>query len=110
MSRADVVLQDMSPGADIQNLLVQKRDEILSLARQRGAKNVRVFGSVARNEARADSDIDILIDLDPDRSLLDVGGLAMDLSLLLDRPVDVVTEVGLRERIRSRVLREARPL
>jgi len=65
---------------------------------------------VARNEARADSDIDILIDLDPDRSLLDVGGLAMDLSLLLDRPVDVVTEAGLRERNRSRVIREARPL
>jgi predicted nucleotidyltransferase len=110
MSGADVVLQDMNPGTDIQTLLVQKRDEILSLAHRRGAKNVRVFGSVARNEARPDSDIDLLIDLEPDRSLLDVGGLAMDLSLLLDRPVDVVTEAGLRERIRSRVLREARPL
>lgn len=65
---------------------------------------------MARNEAREDSDLDILIDLDPDRSLLDVGGLAMDLSLLLDRPVDVVTEAGLQERIRSRVLREARGL
>ncbi|GLI46817.1 nucleotidyltransferase family protein [Methanoculleus bourgensis] len=84
--------------------------EILSLAERRGARNVRVFGSVARDEARADSDVDFLVDLDPDRSLLDVGGLAMDLSLLLDRQVDVVTEAGLRERIRSRVLREARPL
>ena len=65
---------------------------------------------MARNEARPDSDLDILIDLDPDRSLLDVGGLAMDLSLLLDRQVDVVTEAGLRERIRSRVVREAWPL
>jgi len=110
MSRADVVLQDMNPGTDIYTQLTRKRDEILSLAHLRGAKNVRVFGSVAWNEARADSDIDLLIDLDPDRSLLDVGGLAMDLSLLLDRPVDVVTEAGLRERIRSRVLREARPL
>jgi predicted nucleotidyltransferase len=100
----------MNPGADIYTLLVQKRDEILSLAHRRGARNVRVFGSVARNEAREDSDIDLLIDLDPDRSLLDVGGLAMDLSLLLGRPVDVVTEAGLRERIRSRVLQEARPL
>ena len=100
----------MNPGADIYTLLVQKRDEILSLAHRRGAKNVRVFGSVARNEAHEDSDIDLLIDLDPDRSLLDVGGLAMDLSLLLGRPVDVVTEAGLRERIRSKVLREARPL
>ncbi|HOI12689.1 MAG TPA: nucleotidyltransferase family protein [Methanoculleus sp.] len=100
----------MNPGADIYTLLVQKRDEILSLAHRRGAKNVRVFGSVARNEAHEDSDIDLLIDLDPDRSLLDVGGLAMDLSLLLGRPVDVVTEAGLREHIRSKVLREARPL
>jgi len=100
----------MDPETDISTLLVQKRDEILSLAYRRGAKNVRVFGSVARNEARADSDIDILIDLDPDRSLLDVGGLAMDLSLLLGRSVDVVTEAGLRERIRSRVLQEARAL
>jgi predicted nucleotidyltransferase len=80
------------------------------LAHRRGAKNVRVFGSVARNEARADSDIDLLVDLDPDRSLLDVGGPAVDLSFLLDRPVDIVTEAGLRERIRSRILREARPL
>ncbi|WP_054848285.1 nucleotidyltransferase domain-containing protein [Methanoculleus chikugoensis] len=101
----------MNPGADISTLLIQKRDEILSLAHRRGgARNVRVFGSVARNEAREDSDIDLLIDLDPDRSLLDVGGLAMDLSLLLGRSVDVVTEAGLRERIRSRILQEARPL
>jgi predicted nucleotidyltransferase len=100
----------MDPETDISTLLIQKRDEILSLAYRRGAKNVRVFGSVARNEARADSDVDIPIDLDPDRSLLDVGGLAMDLSLLLGRSVDVVTEAGLRERIRSRVLQEARAL
>jgi len=100
----------MNPGTDISTLLVQRRDEILSIAQERGARNVRVFGSVARKEAREDSDLDLLIDLDPDRSLLDVGGLAMDLSLLLDRPVDVVTEAGLRERIRSRVLREARVL
>lgn len=100
----------MDPGTDISTRLIQKRDEILSLAHRRGAKNVRIFGSVARNEARKDSDIDILVDLDPDRSLLDVGGLAMDLSRLLGHPVDVVTEAGLRERIRSRVLRDARPL
>ncbi|WP_292367012.1 MULTISPECIES: nucleotidyltransferase family protein [unclassified Methanoculleus] len=100
----------MNPETDIYTLLIQKRDEILSLAKGRGAKNVRVFGSVARNEARVDSDVDILVDLDPDRSLLDLGGLAQDLEDLLGRPVDVVTEAGLRERIRSRVLREARVL
>ncbi|MCK9632147.1 MAG: nucleotidyltransferase family protein [Methanoregula sp.] len=100
----------MNPETDIYSILIRKRQEILSLAQRRGAKNIRVFGSVVRNEARADSDIDLLIDLDPDRSLLDVGGLAMDLTLLLDRPVDVVTEAGLRDRIRSRVLSEARAL
>ncbi|MFA6364556.1 nucleotidyltransferase family protein [Methanoregula sp.] len=95
---------------DISLLLIRKKQEILRLAQQRGARNIRVFGSVARNEARADSDIDLLIDLDPGRSLLDVGGLSMDLSRLLDRSVDVVTEAGLRGRIRSRVLSEARAL
>jgi hypothetical protein len=100
----------MGTDTDIYDILIRKRHEILSLAQRRGAKNVRIFGSVARKEARPDSDIDLLIDLDPDRSLLDVGGLAMDLSQLLDHPVDVVTEAGLRERIRTRVLSEARAL
>lgn len=106
----NVRIRHMNPETDIYSILIRKRQEILSLAQRRGAKNIRVFGSVVRNEARADSDIDLLIDLDPDRSLLDVGGLAMDLTLLLDRPVDVVTEAGLRDRIRSRVLSEARAL
>jgi len=70
----------MDRRTDTSTLLIQKRDEILSLAERRGASNVRVFGSVARDEARADSDVEFLVDLDPDRSLLDVGGLAMDLS------------------------------
>jgi len=100
----------MGMDTDIYNLIIQKRTEILSLAQARGARNVRLFGSVARKEARPDSDIDLLIDLDPDRSLLDVGGLVMDLSELLDHPVDIVTEAGLRDRIRARVLSEARAL
>ncbi|WP_365996229.1 nucleotidyltransferase family protein [Methanoculleus sp. 10] len=70
---------------------------------------MRVFGSVAQGEAGSDNDIDFLIELEPGRSLLDVGGLAMDLSALLGRPVDVVTEAGLRERIRSRVVCERGP-
>lgn len=100
----------MDSGTDIYTLLIQKRNEILSLAERRGARNIRIFGSVARDEAGPESDLDLLIDLEPGRGLLDAGGLSMDLSLLLGRPVDVVTEAGLRERIRSRVLREARPL
>jgi len=81
--------------------------EILSLAAQHGALNVRVFGSVARGEDDADSDIDILVDLEPGRSLFDLGGLLTDLRTLLERDVDVVTEKGLRGQLRERVLQEA---
>lgn len=87
-----------------------QRDLILQIARQHGANNVRVFGSVSRGDARADSDVDFLVDLEPGRSLLDLGGLLMDLQTLLGCPVDVVTEKGLRPRMRERVLREALPL
>jgi predicted nucleotidyltransferase len=87
-----------------------KREDILRLAARRGARNVRLFGSVARDEAGPDSDVDFLVDLEPGRSLLDLGGLLMDLQKLMGRKVDVVTETGLRPRLRPRVLREARPL
>lgn len=83
------------------------RDRILSLAAARGARNVRVFGSVARDVADDQSDIDFLVDMEPGRSLLDLGGLLMDLQNLLGREVDIVTENGLRARIKRRVLREA---
>ena len=87
-----------------------KREDILRLAARRGARNVRLFGSVARNEAGPDSDVDFLVDLEPGRSLLDLGGLLMDLQKLMGCKVDVVTETGLRPRLRPRVLREARRL
>jgi hypothetical protein len=87
-----------------------KRGEILRIAAKRGARNVRIFGSAARGEADAESDVDVLVDMEPGRSLLDMGGLLMDLQELLGRRVDVVSERGLRERIRERVLREAIPL
>ena len=90
--------------------LMKNREEILRIAAKHGAKNVRVFGSVARGEADEDSDIDVLVDLELGRSLFDLGGLLMDLQDLLGRKVDVVTEKGLRTRIRDRVLREAVPL
>jgi len=91
-------------------LLYEKREDILRIASKRGAYNVRVFGSVARGEADSKSDIDLLVDLEPGRSLFDLGGLLMDLQDLLGQNVDVVTERGLRERIRERVLKEAVPL
>jgi uncharacterized protein len=94
----------------VDELLKSRRADILQVAAQHGARNVRVFGSVARGEARPDSDIDVLVELEAGRSLLDLGGLLMDLQDLLGREVDVVTEPGLRDRIRERVLKEAVPL
>ena len=87
--------------------LREHRDEIIEIARARGASRVRVFGSVARGDATEDSDIDFLVDLEPDRSLFDLGGLLMDLQDLLQRNVDVVTERGLRPRVAQRVLADA---
>jgi len=95
---------------DINALLQQKRDEILRIAAQHGARNVRVFGSVARGEAGPESDVDFLVELEPGRSLLDHAALLLDLEQLLGRKVDVATERSLKERIRVRVLREAVPL
>ena len=94
----------------VASLLQDKREAILSLAAQHGARNVRVFGSAARGDAGPDSDVDFLVDLEPRRSLLDLGGLLMDLKELLGREVDVVTEPGLHWYIRDRILREAVPL
>ena len=91
-------------------LATKQREEIKRLAANYGATNVRLFGSVAGSEARSDSDVDVLVDLEPDRSLFDLGGLLMELQDLLGCKVDVVTEQGLRPRIRERVLRDAVPL
>ncbi len=85
------------------------RPAILRIARKHGAHNVRIIGSVSRKEADADSDIDFLVDMEPRRSLLNLGGLLMVLQELLPCKVDVVTEKGLRERIRNSVLKEAIP-
>jgi uncharacterized protein len=87
--------------------LQRKREEILRTAKRYGAFNVRVFGSVARGEADSESDIDFLVEMEQGRSLLDLGGLLTDLQVLLGQQVDVVTEKGLRERIRERILQEA---
>jgi predicted nucleotidyltransferase len=91
-------------------LLEEKRGEILRIAAKHGAREVRVFGSVARGEADRESDIDFLVELEAGRSLLDLGGLQMELESLLGRRVDVVTVRGLKARVRERVLREAVPV
>ena len=94
----------------LEQVIKDKRAEILRIAARLGARDVRVFGSVARKEADAGSDVDFLVDMEPGRSLLDVGGLQMELEALLGCRVDVVTERGLKSRIRERVLREAVPV
>lgn len=91
-------------------LLRENREDILRLAAEHGARNVRIFGSMARGDADEQSDVDFLVEMEPGRSLLDLGGLLMDLRDLLGREVDVATARSLKPRIRDRVLHEAAPL
>lgn len=93
-----------------EQLVKSKRADILRVAAEHGAHNIRVFGSVARGEAGEESDIDLLVDMEPGRSLLDLGGLQAELEALLARRVDVVTEAGLYWLLRRRILKEARAL
>ena len=83
------------------------RSQILAAAKRRGATNVRVFGSVARGNQRADSDIDFLVDFEPGRSLLDLTGLWLDLEAVLGCKVDVVSSRGLKPRLEAEVVRDA---
>ncbi len=87
-----------------------KREAILAIAAKHGATNIRVFGSVARNEATDTSDVDFLMDLQRGRGLLDYIGLILELEALLGRPVDVGAPEQLHQIIRDRVLRDAVPL
>jgi hypothetical protein len=91
----------------INETLKEKRDEILNIASRYGAGNVRVFGSIARGEGRRDSDLDVLVELEPGRSLLDIIAIKQDLEDLLDCRVDVVTEAAVSPYIRDQVLRQA---
>jgi uncharacterized protein len=94
----------------IEDILREKREEILEIARRHGADQVRVFGSIARGEARADSDVDLLVRPGPQTSAWFPAGLVLDLEALLGRKVDVLTENALHWYIRDRILSEAVPL
>jgi predicted nucleotidyltransferase len=94
----------------VRELLETKREEILRIAEKHGARNVRVFGSVARGESDEASDIDFLVEFGPQVSLLDHAALIRELEEALNRKVDVVSERGLRDRVRDRVMREVVPL
>jgi hypothetical protein len=94
----------------IDQLLEEKREEIRRVAALHGAMNVRVFGSVARGEARQDSDLDLLVDTGPETSSWFPAGLVLDLEEILGCKVEVVTEKGLNPYLKERVLQEALPL
>jgi uncharacterized protein len=91
----------------LRDRLIELRETIQAAAAASGARDVRVFGSVARGEEARDSDVDLLVRLEPGRTLLDLARLEVRLENLLGRHVDVVTEAGLREPLRSTALREA---
>jgi uncharacterized protein len=95
---------------EVEQLLKEKRKEILRIALRHGAKNIRLFGSVARSEAGESSDIDILVEVAENPSPWFPGGLIADLEELLERKVHVVTIGALHSYIRDRVLQEAIPL
>ena len=97
-------------GMTVEELRTEKRGQVLRLAAEYGARNARVFGSVARGESKADSDVDFLVDLDTDRTLMDLGGLVTELQDLLHARVDVATVPMLRPKVRARALHEAVPL
>src|SRR5437016_14683049 len=88
----------------------KRRTEIEQLAARYGARNVRVFGSVARGEATPASDVDVLVDFEPGRSLLDQIGFEQDLEALLGCRVEVLAEGGISPYLETRILREALPL
>ena len=94
----------------IEEQLKSKRHEILAIAARHGAHNLRVFGSVARGEAGPESDLDILVEMEPGKSLLDHVALMQDLEDLLQGKVHVVSERALHWYIWDRVLAEATPL
>ena len=94
----------------INELLKEKREEILRVAAKHGARNVRIFGSTVRGEAGPESDVDFLVDVEPVHSSWFPAGLILDLEELLGKKVDVVTEDSIYWLLCRRILKEARPL
>jgi predicted nucleotidyltransferase len=91
----------------VTKVLKEQREEVVQIAARYGAESVRIFGSVLHGDAGPDSDVDVLVNLQPGRTLLDIVALKQDLEDLLGCDVDVVTEASLSPYIRDQVLREA---
>lgn len=89
------------------NEVRRHREQILEIGRRFGVRNIRVFGSVARGDAAANSDLDLLIDVDPGHGYFDMTGFALEVEGLLGVFTQVATVEGLKARIRDRVLAEA---
>lgn len=92
------------------DLLKARRERIIQFAADHGAHNVRVFGSVARGEASSTSDVDLLVEMDKGRSLLDLIELSQELESFLERKVDILTDEGLSPYLEQRIHAEAVPL
>ena len=92
---------------DMRKLIQKYRSQIMEIAGKYGASNVRIIGSVARGEARENSDIDFLVSFEPGRTLLDHTGLIIDLEALLERIIDVASDGGLKERYKDEILQDA---
>jgi hypothetical protein len=97
-------------GLGIKEMIGDKREDVLRLAEKYGATNVRVFGSVAREEATPNSDIDFMVDFKPGVTIFDMVGLWQDLTKLLGREVDLTTEKSLKRWVKPHALRDAVPL
>jgi predicted nucleotidyltransferase len=95
---------------ELDRKIAENHDAILRIAVKYGVRGIRVFGSVARGQADFRSDADFLVEMEEGRSLMDLGGFQYEVEALLGTRVDVVTERGLKARIRERVIQEAVPL
>jgi predicted nucleotidyltransferase/DNA-binding XRE family transcriptional regulator len=102
--------QATASARSMQALIHGRRTRLLAAARRHGARNVRIFGSVARGGESAESDVDLIVDLDVGRTLVDLAALREDAASILGVPVDVVTSDLLKEHVRDEVLRDAVPL
>ncbi len=91
-------------------LIIKNRHKILAIAKNNGVTNIRVFGSMAKNKANQNSDVDFLVEIEEGKTGFALGGFLMDVSELLHRKIDVVTENALHKRIHDKVLQEAVPI